>query len=265
MDADGAFVVRVEQPPRGCHRGGHAHVRLVAAAPSGRAVPLKARGRRDAAVSRNGIAGGAVQVVRPLVHVAGPGFDDRLAADQRDAAGDEHAKQFLARRPRPVARRDDDVHHVARVRQAGAVEWLHRDRSVEPELLEASAGLADGRGVRIEAMDAEAVARANRRRQLPAAAAEMDDQPADESPVSTGLLDPCRDIPCPGRNSASDQQHEQSNPGSHDGVSFCRRSAGAGSTGMARAAGREIAGRMDDLLMVLSPVAVHSKRSCVRS
>ena len=175
------FVEDVEQAPaRGDERRHARHV-VVVPRPPGRADPLQPLRRPHDRVLRDGVAVRPVEVVRPLVDVSRTRLHGlpplSVCLDVGNALGRENAHD-LRRRHAAEVLGHYQVHEVLGVGEPLARKHVDRYASVESEGPDALPCHRDlGRRPR-EAVDDEAIARAERSREIPVATPDVDDEAA---------------------------------------------------------------------------------------
>ena len=185
------LVRDVEQASARRHGGADAGHVLVAARPLRRRHPLHVARRPHLAVARHGVAIGAVEEVGPLIDVGWPRLHGGRPctpllhaghAPRRQHAhhlGHGHAVEIVGH---------EEVHQVVGVGKPVAQQAFDGHLAVEPTREQTLAGLCDGHGVAVEAVDEVGVARAQRGRQRAVATAEMHHQPAADARRLEDLL-----------------------------------------------------------------------------
>jgi len=129
--------------------------------------------------------------VRPLVDLPGAGLDRSGPAitgpDPGNTPGGEDAKDLLHLHAAGLAN-NHQVDQVVGMGKVGAREPIHRYPPVAPELLDIPPGPGDVVCIGIQALQQVALAGAERRRQHPVAASQVDHQAAPDTGAGENFL-----------------------------------------------------------------------------
>ena len=153
----------------------------MASAPERFAHPLEAAGRPSLLVTGDGVIGGIVKKVRPVVDIRWPGLDGffPVAAllDIGDAAGTQDSHYLIGIDLAGIFGYDK-IDEIVDIRQQGACKRVNRNLAADTAGANIFPSLADHFSVHIEAMDEKTIIFQQFRGQGAIAASEMNDQAA---------------------------------------------------------------------------------------
>jgi len=202
LDGGGeSLVENVEQPALGRDEGRHAGHVIVVTGPARVTHPLQPRRGADQRVVGYRVAVGPVQVMRPFVYLPRPGLGGRAQfpalGDAGHAVGRQDPHDFGDRDVRLVLD-DDQIRKVVHIRKRVARPPVHGDRAVQAARLDVLTRLSYIGAVPVQRMNDVGIAGPQRRRDLPVAAADVQDQPSFDAGGFENLLRPL--LRCGGLN-----------------------------------------------------------------